>query len=210
MFIAAIVLALVYIPAFVSALRNKGVAKIVTCVFLLIHASFFIIPFYVMLSVISVDIDDFFIGAVIVGVIGAIGCILAVIYMPKLTPYGAECFAHIESFRKNIAATVGSNLSTMSAPEMPYAYAILPYAFMFGMTAKWMKKFSEVARSEPPTWYSTSNHSDFSPTSFNHLVTRGMGTITSAPSSSGSSGGSSGGGGGCSGGGGGGGGSGSW
>ena len=210
MFIAAIVLALVYIPAFVSALRNKGVAKIVTCAFLLIHASLFIIPFYVMLSVISVDIDDFFIGAVIVGVIGAIGCILAVIYMPKLTPYGAECFAHIESFRKNIAATVGSNLSTMSAPEMPYAYAILPYAFMFGMTAKWMKKFSEVARSEPPTWYSTSNHSDFSPTSFNHLVTRGMGTITSAPSSSGSSGGSSGGGGGCSGGGGGGGGSGSW
>ena len=188
-FIAAIVLALVYISSFVSALRNKGVAKIVTCAFLLIHASFFMIPFYFMLSVISVDMDNFFIGAVIAGVIGAIGCILAVIYMPKLTPYGAECFAHIESFRKNIAATVGSNLSTMSAPEMPYAYAILPYAFMFGMTAKWMKKFSEVAQSEPPTWYSTSDHSDFSPTNFNHLMTHGMNTITSAPSSSGSSGG---------------------
>ena len=206
------VLGAIYIPMFIAAFKTSGVTKIFFLLFLIVHASFFIVPMMFVYAGDVFDIDTFYIGALVAGLVSAIGCFVAAGYMPKLTQYGAECYAHIESFRKNIAATVGPNLSTMSAPEMPYAYAILPYAFMFGMTAKWMNKFSEVAKSEPPTWYSTTNHSDFSPSSFNHLLSSGMSSVTSAPSSSGSSGGSSGGGGsgGSSGGGGGGGGSGSW
>ena len=207
--IMAAVLAFIYIPTFVSVLRGSGAARIVTCIFLVIHASFFVVPIAIAVAVNPIDLDGFFGGAAVTGLIGVVGCILAVIYMPKRTPYGSECFAHIESFRKNIAATVGPSLSTMSAPEMPYAYAILPYAFMFGLTAKWMKKFSDVAQTQPPEWYATSNHSDFSPSRFNRLISSEINTITSSPSSSGSSGGGSGGGG-SSGGGGGGGGSGSW
>jgi uncharacterized membrane protein YgcG len=200
-----------YTPFMVSIIKTKGAVKIFLAIFMLFHGSAFIIPISFLVASSAEYADPFFFKAIIVGVIGSVICIVAAIYMPKLNELGSEYYAQIEGFKKNLKLTVGDSLSTMTAPEMPYAYAILPYALMFGMTAKWMKKFMAVTGAEAPEWYTTTSGNDFSPNRFNTFVTANTDMISSRPSSSSSSGGGGGGGGGgCSGGGGGGGGSGSW
>ena len=95
-----------------------------------------------------------------------------------------------------------------------YFFNVLPYAYVFGLTDKWAKKFEEITV-EPPNWYHSSYDGQMFNTwifmnSFHHYTNSMQHNITIPPASSGGGDGSFSGGGGFSGGGMGGGGGGSW
>ena len=111
----------------------------------------------------------------------------------------------IRGFRKFLITAEKENLESLVTKEPSYFYDILPFAYVLGVSDKWIKNF-EVLSLSMPSWY---NGSD----SFELFMNDTMDTVSSALTSGGISGGSSDGGsdgGGSSGGGSGGGGGGSW
>ena len=135
-------------------------------------------------------------------------CILVgttfVVAMKKRTEYGSQMIGKIEGFRNFLNTSEKEQLEAMVEKDPKYFYSILPYAYVLGVSDKWMKKFEDIAI-EPPGWYDS--NTAFNMIMFNHFMNDTMTAATSAMTSS--PGGSSSGGG-FSGGGSGGGGGGSW
>jgi len=122
------------------------------------------------------------------------------------TQYSNDLYCKLKGFRNFIEIAEKEKLEALIKENPTYFYDIIPYAYVFGLTNKWISNFEGIAV-PPASWYNGSS------TSFNNFIikdySRVMTVINHNPSSSsGSSGGSSGGS--SSGGGSGGGGGGSW
>lgn len=135
-------------------------------------------------------------------------CILVMViclkYLPKRTPYGNEILGKLKGFKNFLETAEKEKLEAMVMENPEYFYNILPYAYVLGVSDKWIKKFESISM-QAPSWYDSPNTFDMR--TFESFMDS---TMTSAQSnmSSSNSGGSSGGG--SSGGGSGGGGGGSW
>lgn len=135
-------------------------------------------------------------------------CILVMViclkYLPKRTPYGNEILGELKGFKNFLETAEKEKLEAMVMENPEYFYNILPYAYVLGVSDKWIKKFESISL-QAPSWYDSPNTFDMR--TFESFMDS---TMTSAQSnmSSSNSGGSSGGG--SSGGGSGGGGGGSW
>lgn len=164
------------------------------------------------------ETDSFYVYGLIIGIACVVIQALFLKFMPKRTAHGLEVYGKIKGFKKFLETAEKDRLERLMAEKPSYAYDILPYAYVLGVSTKWMKKFEALAVA-PPDWYdgytagfTVSHFNNF----INHTMASSASAMTSSPSSSGSSSGSSGGGGGgssgggSSGGGGGGGGGSSW
>lgn len=135
-------------------------------------------------------------------------CILVMViclkYLPKRTPYGNEILGKLKGFKNFLETAEKEKLEAMVMEDPTYFYDILSYAYVLGVSDKWIKKFESISL-QAPSWYDSPNTFDMR--TFESFMAS---TMTSAQSnmSSSNSGGSSGGG--SSGGGSGGGGGGSW
>ena len=128
----------------------------------------------------------------------------------RRTPYGAEILGRIRGFKRFIKLGKKEQLEALVEKNPKYFYDILPYAYVLGVSHKWIKDIVW----QSPSWYDSTTAFDIH--SFGTSMTRTMRNVStvmhSSPSSGvdsfGSSSGSSGGG--SSGGGSGGGGGGAW
>ena len=152
-------------------------------------------------------VDYMYFIAYIVGLLCVLGLILCLKYLPKRTPYGNEMLGKLNGFKNFLDTAEKNKLESMVMENPTYFYDILPYAYVLGVSDKWIKQFETISL-QSPAWYD-------SPTAFssvhfctflNNTMSSAQRSMSSSPSSS--SGGSSGGG--SSGGGSGGGGGGSW
>jgi uncharacterized membrane protein YgcG len=200
----------VYLSVLMAFLSAKGIARVIGIVFVIVHASLMFGGMWMALGLDFMAIEPYYLCAVALGVASAVLCAFAAVFMTKLNDLGSRYYSHISTFRDNLKRTASGSLRDMAAVDMRYAYDILPYAFMFGLASKWMKKFSDVIKTQPPEWYSSHDNSDFDFRHFSSIINTGVSTASRSPYSGGSSssGGSSGGG--SSGGGGGGGGGSAW
>jgi uncharacterized membrane protein YgcG len=140
---------------------------------------------------------------------------LCAVFIRKRTPQGDIWFGKILGLKNFINVAEKDRILTLVNENPSYFYSILPFAYVLGVTDKWIKNFEGIAI-EPPTWYY--GHGMFTPMlfamSFNNAMSRFSSQMVSSPPQRGSGGGFGGGGGfsggGFSGGGGGGGGGGSW
>ena len=112
---------------------------------------------------------------------------------------------NLQGFKKFIEVSESSRLKTLVEQDPQYFYNILPYAYLFGVSDKWIKKFESIIPLAP-SWYRGTR---FSHTSFRN-ISNSMKTVSVPSAANGGISSKSGGGGGFSGGGGGGGGGGSW
>lgn len=135
-----------------------------------------------------------------------IGCIFSSL-MPKRTENGAARKQQINGFKIFLETAEKEKLEALVDENPEYFYDILPYAYVLGVSDRWIRQFEGIAV-EPPQWYS-----GYGPFQFMMLHTfmhNTMGSVSQAMTSVPQSSVSSGGGGGFSGGGAGGGGGGSW
>ena len=135
-------------------------------------------------------------------------CILVMViclkYLPKRTPYGNEILGKLKGFKNFLETAEKDKLEAMVMENPEYFYNILPYAYVLGVSDKWIKKFESISL-QAPSWYDSPNTFDMR--TFGSFMNSTMSFAQSNMSYS-DSGGSSGGG--SSGGGSGGGGGGSW
>ena len=151
------------------------------------------------------ETDTFYVYGLLIGLVCIIIQILFLYFMPKRTAHGLEVYGKIKGFKKFLETAEKDRLERLMAEKPSYAYDILPYAYVLGVSTKWMKKFESLAIA-PPDWYD-GYATGFTVSHFNSFISSAMSSsssaMTSSPSSSGGGGGgfSGGGGGGSSGGG---------
>ena len=153
--------------------------------------------------------DTLYLNNYIIGTLCIIGMAVCLAYLPKRTKYGTEMLEKLSGFKNFLKTVEKDRLESLVMDNPNYFYDILPFAYVFGISDKWIKKFESISL-QAPSWYDSSDA--FNISSFEAFMSSAMasaqGAMSSSPSSSSSSGGSSGGG--SSGGGSGGGGGGSW
>ena len=146
----------------------------------------------------------------VIGVPILAGAFWLACYVPGRTEESHKNLEKITGFKKFLETAEKDRLEMLVHDNPKYFYNILPFAYVLGVSDKWVDKFEGIAI-EPPEWYS--GHGAFTAATMWHAMDRTLSSAASAMSSAprqSSSGGGSGGGGGVSGGGSGGGGGGSW
>lgn len=141
-----------------------------------------------------------------IGVVISLGSLWLARYVLKRTGDSHERLEKITGFKKFLETAEKDKLEMLVNDDPKYFYNILPYAYVLGISDKWVDKFENIAI-EPPDWYSgTGAFTTVAMWStMNSTLNSAANAMTSAPVQSSSSGG-----GGVSGGGSGGGGGGSW
>ena len=196
-----------YIPFYAVGFSSKVTLlfRIFWLGFTIFHSSIFFSSLPIKDAITS---DSIYLIGVIVGVLCLIGMIFFLKFIPKRTPYGNQLLGKIKGFKNFLETAEKDRLEAMVDSNPTYFYDILPYAYVLGVSDKWIKKF-EVINMQAPSWYD--GYTTFSVASFGTFISSTMTSAQSAMSSSSSSGGGGGSsGGGSSGGGSGGGGGGSW
>ena len=164
-------------------------------------------------------------GTVIVGAVfdwivpAAVAAVLTLVIMqlsavmPTRKKQSREYLEKLLGLREFIRAAELERIEKLSEDDPEYFYHVLPYAYVFGLSDTWAKRFESIAV-PPPQWYYGYNNNMFTTMLFMNSLNRSLNSantvMASSPNSGGSGIGGSGFGGGFSGGGAGGGGGGSW
>lgn len=150
----------------------------------------------------------------ILTLVGIIICIISFVFsffIRKRTDEAINILGKINGFKNFLETAEKDKLEALVDDDPAYFYNILPYAYVLGVSDKWMKKFESIAV-EPPQWYY--GYCPYNYIVFSHFMRDTMNSASNAmvsmPVQSGSGGSFSSGGGGFAGGGAGGGGGGSW
>lgn len=150
----------------------------------------------------------------ILTLVGIIICIVSFVFsffIRKRTDEAVDILGKINGFKNFLETAEKDKLEALVDDDPAYFYNILPYAYVLGVSDKWMKKFESIAV-EPPQWYY--GYYPYNYVVFSHFMRDTMNSASNAmismPVQSGSGGSFSSGGGGFAGGGAGGGGGGSW
>ncbi len=206
-----------YIPFFVAGINVGSIgAKIIVLGFTGIHFTLMIGGIVSSTGIFDMldELNPLYLYTLIALVCCLILEVVLISHLPKRTQHGAQMLARIEGFRNFLMTAERSRLEMLVSQDPNYFYSIIPYAYVLGVSKKWMRQFEDIAIATP-SWYVSDE--PFSYSNFRHFMDHTVSgvsrSMTSSPSSSGSSGGGSSGGssgGGSSGGGGGGGGSSSW
>lgn len=150
----------------------------------------------------------------ILTLVGIIICIISFVFsffIRKRTDEAIDILGKINGFKNFLETAEKDKLEALVDDDPAYFYNILPYAYVLGVSDKWMKKFESIAV-EPPQWYY--GYCPYNYIVFSHFmrdtINSASNAMVSMPVQSGSGGSFSSGGGGFAGGGAGGGGGGSW
>lgn len=150
----------------------------------------------------------------ILTLVGIIICIISFVFsffIRKRTDEAIDILGKINGFKNFLETAEKDKLEALVDDDPAYFYNILPYAYVLGVSDKWMKKFESIAV-EPPQWYY--GYCPYNYIMFSHFmrdtINSASNAMVSMPVQSGSGGSFSSGGGGFAGGGAGGGGGGSW
>lgn len=123
------------------------------------------------------------------GLLISVGAFVVSCLIQQRTPEGHRILQQITGFKLFLETAEKEKLETLVLDDPKYFYNILPYAYVLGVSDKYMKKFEDIAI-EPPVWYN--GHSSFNYLVFSHFMRNAMRTSSTAmvytpPSSSGSS-----------------------
>ena len=140
------------------------------------------------------------------GVLYGFACIISMTIfkklLPKLTKYGTEMLGKLRGLKDFLQTVEKDRIETMVEEDPKFFYNILPFAYVLGVSDKWIKKFESISM-EPPSWYDGPDAFDM--VMFGSFISSTMSSanssMASSPNSSSSGGGFSGGGSGGSGGG---------
>lgn len=209
---------LFYLFALSSKFNNTRIKNIIIAFVISFFTIFYFVfgLLYDILSEITINMNELGLIEIGIQVISLIFIMILVTLMKRRTKYGTEVLGRILGFKTFLKTAEKEKLETLVNQDPEYFYNILPYAYVLGVSDKWIKNFETISLM-PPEWYvgndSYYDYHTFS-NNYNYLMRTSANAMTSRPSSSDSyssfSGGSFSGGGGFSGGGSGGGGGSSW
>lgn len=112
-------------------------------------------PFFMLLTVcydLIKDIDQSNILQIIFGLIVTVTCITCYIELPQLNFTGRMVKGQLLGLKKFIKVAEKKRLETLVEENPSCFYDILPYAYILGVSDKWINKFEDIMKLQPD-WY---------------------------------------------------------
>ena len=97
------------------------------------------------------------------GVVSSVIIGLCAVFVRKRTDKGVEWLGKILGLKNFINLAERDRIQTLVQENPHYFYNVLPYAYVLGVTDKWVKDFEQITI-EPPNWYY--GHGSFTPLLF--------------------------------------------
>ncbi|MFI3260599.1 MAG: DUF2207 domain-containing protein [bacterium] len=195
-----------YLLYSLQCFKSKGFSYFYIIAFTFIYSRYSLSIYHVL------EVDIIYKAMFLLSFATLIGILLIYLNFDKRTEYGTEMYFKIKSFKKFLNLVEKEKLEKLVDEDPEYFYNILPYAYVLGVSDKWIEKFENIS-SPNPGWYYGKREFDLNrfSTSFRRsYLNKGVHTSSSSGTTGGTGSGGSFSGGGFSGGGSGGGGGGSW
>lgn len=113
--------------------------------------------------------------ASVLAVLSSVVCMICAVAMKQRTKYSIELMGKILGFKEFIRTAELDRIKKLAEENPQYFYHVLPFAYVFGLTDIWSKKFEGIALSAPDWYQSPYNGNLFSTyvflNSFNHYTT---------------------------------------
>lgn len=113
---------------------------------------FAILTFYLFAQQFYHDLDNTNSLQVVCGVIGSIVSIVCYIQLPQLNFSGQKAKGQLLGLKKFIKVAEKNRLELLVDENPEYFYDILPYAYILGVSDKWIKQFESITDLNPD-WY---------------------------------------------------------
>lgn len=128
----------------------------------------------------------FFLQMLVFSILCSFGMAIFRYLVPKRTPYGTEMLGRIRGFKHFLEIADKDWLEMLVSENPSYFYDILPYAYVLGVSDKWIDKFEDIAI-EPAHWYHGSNiySTRALAASLNSTMSSARTAMTSSPSKGG-------------------------
>ena len=114
--------------------------------------AFAIFVFFLFLKQVFDSVDNTNSLQVQLGIIGSIVSIICYIQLPKLNFAGQRAKGELLGLKKFIEVAEKNRLELLVADNPEYFYDILPYAYILGVSDKWIKQFESITDLNP-SWY---------------------------------------------------------
>ena len=114
-----------------------------------------VVPLAVVVLILNAVLYFYLIGLPSLGVVMIISkavCIFSIAFMHRRSKYGTQLMGKVMGFRDFIEKAELPMIKSLVEKDPAYFYKILPYAYVFGLTNKWIKNF-EGLNIDPPDWY---------------------------------------------------------
>jgi uncharacterized membrane protein YgcG len=85
-----------------------------------------------------------------------VGTLLIGFRMHPRSLYGKDLVSRIRGFRRFLETAEKDRLKLLVEQDPQYFYNILPYAYVLGVSSKWIARFDEIAEA-PPAWLQGGN-----------------------------------------------------
>ena len=122
--------------------------------------------------------------SVILGAVYFLGfgaCEVFNVYCGRISEKAADIMGRVLGLRTFIQTAEVDRIEALAEDDPEYFYSVLPYAYVMGLTNKWIKKFENI-NVTPPEWYST--YDAFGPDVMIFHMGDSMGSMTSAVTTS--------------------------
>ena len=116
---------------------------------------FIVIPFFIIINNIK-DVVSNNLPIIITGLFCIIVCSICLYHLKKLNKTASIKLGKLLGFKNFIETVEKPRLEVMLEKDPQYFYNILPYAFLFGISEKWMKKVESIMPMNP-SWYQGSS-----------------------------------------------------
>lgn len=179
-----LIIILFYIPFWISIFKTRSIAMLL---FIIFHQGAFMSALPITSAIIH---DSFCRIGVLIGVASIIAMFILAKHIPKRTKYGQEMYGEIEGFKEFLDTCEKQQLHHLTLQNKEYFYDILPYAYVLGISDRWINKFAALGLHEPE-WMDV--RSDFSVETLDRFVHSTMDSAVTNMSATRSSGGSGGG-----------------
>lgn len=87
--------------------------------------------------------------------------IICFINLEKRNKYGRIVLGELQGLKKFIEVARKDEIERLVSENPEYCYDILPYAYVLGVSDKWIQNFEGIMK-EPPDWYKGDIHKTFS------------------------------------------------
>ena len=149
-------------------------------IFMFILSFFYLIlPFAVFSYKIQTTLKPLYVLSIIVMIINMLICLIIAFASHKRTEEAEEEYADVVGFREFIAKVETDKIETLVEETPDLFYKVLPYAYVFNLTNKWIKKFESIKMS-PPDWYEGNIYNTTTGMFDYNKLTSGLTSVTAA------------------------------
>lgn len=142
----------------ISIIKKAVIGIVVSVIFFLMMQPVLGNPIGTIIDTVSLSSDNLIIF--LTGVVCLIISVICFMNLEKRNKYGRNVLGELQGLKKFLEVARKDEIEKLVSESPQYCYDILPYAYVLGVSDKWIKNFENIMK-EPPNWYKGNIHHTF-------------------------------------------------